>query len=104
VWSETPFTELSRIIGRHRQAIDAALEHGLSNALIESADTKIRLITRVAFGFKDPAALIALAMLSLGGYRLPRKMIFNGPTDRTGEPEMSEGRGSVELVFDSRCC
>ncbi|WP_343074871.1 hypothetical protein, partial [Phytoactinopolyspora alkaliphila] len=27
------------------------------------------VITRVAYGFKDPHALIALAMLSLGGYR-----------------------------------
>ncbi len=65
------FVELSRTIRRHRPAIDAALDHGLSNALIESANTKIRLITRVAFGFKDPTALIALAMLSLGGYRPP---------------------------------
>jgi transposase len=65
------FVELSRTIRRHRPAIDAALDHGLSSALIESANTKIRLITRVAFGFKDPAALIALAMLSLGGYRPP---------------------------------
>jgi len=37
------------------------------NALIESTNTKIRLITRVAFGFKNPDALIGLAMLSLGG-------------------------------------
>ena len=65
------FVELSRTIGRHRLAIDATLEHGLSNALIESVNTKIRLITRIAFGFHDPAALIALAMLSLGGYRPP---------------------------------
>jgi transposase len=65
------FVELSRTIRRHRPAIDAALEHGLSNALIESVNTKIRVITRVAFGFKDPAALIALAMISLGGYRPP---------------------------------
>lgn len=36
-----------------------------------STNTKIRLITRIAFGFKDPDALIALAMLSLGGYRPP---------------------------------
>jgi len=28
-------------------------------------NTKIRLITRIAFGFKSPDALIALAMLSL---------------------------------------
>jgi transposase len=29
----------------------------------------IRLITRVAFGFRSPEALIALAMLNLGGHR-----------------------------------
>jgi transposase len=63
------FVELGRKIKRHRPAIDAALDHGLSNALIESVNTKIRLITRIAFGFKDPHALIALAMLSLGGHR-----------------------------------
>jgi transposase len=40
-----------------------------SNGLIESTNTKIRLITRIAFGFKSPEALIALALLSLGGYR-----------------------------------
>jgi transposase len=32
-------------------------------------NTKIRLITRIAFGFKNVDALIALAMLSLGGHR-----------------------------------
>jgi transposase len=65
------FVTLGRAIKRHRTAIDATLDHGLSNGLIESASTKIRLITRIAFGFKDPQALIALAMLSLGGYRPP---------------------------------
>jgi transposase len=63
------FVELGRKMARHRGAIDAALELGLSNALIESTNTKIRLITRMAFGFKDPQALIDLALLSLGGYR-----------------------------------
>ena len=63
------FVELGRKIKRHRHTINAALDHGLSNALIESVNTKIRLITRIAFGFKDPHALIALAMLSLGGHR-----------------------------------
>jgi len=47
----------------------AAIEHNLSNGLIESTDTKIRLITRMAFGFKSPQALIAVALLSLGGHR-----------------------------------
>ena len=56
----------------HRQtptAIEAALDHGLSQGLIESVNTKIRLLARIAFGFRSPQALIALAMLALGGYR-----------------------------------
>ena len=63
------FVKLGRKIRRHRAAIDATLDHGLSNALIESTNTKIRVLTRMAYGFKTPAALIALALLSLGGYR-----------------------------------
>jgi transposase len=53
---------------KHRTAIDAALDSGLSNALVESTNTKIRLITRIAFGFHGPQPLIALAMLSLGSH------------------------------------
>ena len=63
------FVELAGRIVRHRQAIDAALDHGLSQGLIESTNTKIRLLTRIAFGFRSPEALIALAMLALGGHR-----------------------------------
>ncbi|MGO4385891.1 ISL3 family transposase, partial [Specibacter sp. RAF43] len=63
------FVKLQRTITAQRTNILAAIEHGLSNGLIESMNTKIRLITRVAFGFKKPEALIALAMLSLGGHK-----------------------------------
>ena len=63
------FVDLQRRIVKHRAAILAAIEHGLSNGRIESVNTKIRLITRIGFGFKSPDALIALAMLSLGGHR-----------------------------------
>lgn len=63
------FVKLARKIVKHRDAIHASLEHGMSNGLVESMNTKIRVLTRVAFGFKDPQALIALAMLGLGGYR-----------------------------------
>jgi transposase len=59
--------ELAAKIARHRAGIVAALTQGLSNALVESTNTKIRLLTRVAFGFHSPQALIALAMLSVGG-------------------------------------
>lgn len=66
-----PFVELARRIRRHRRSIEATLDHGLSNGLVESTNTKIRLLTRIAFGFKSPEALVALAMLALGGYRPP---------------------------------
>jgi len=62
------FVELQRRIVKHRAAIDAALDSGLSNGLIESTNTKIRLLTRIAFGFHGPEPLIALAMLALGGH------------------------------------
>ena len=63
------FVELQRRIVKHKASILAAIEHGLSNGRIESVNTKIRLITRIAFGFRSPEALIALAMLNLGGHK-----------------------------------
>ena len=61
------FVKLARSIREHRAGIDAALTHGLSNARVESVNTKLRLLTRIAFGFRSPEALVALAMLDLGG-------------------------------------
>ncbi len=63
------FVRLQRRIVNHRAQILASIAHGLSNGLIESVNTKIRLITRIAFGFAHPDPLIALAMLTLGGHR-----------------------------------
>ena len=63
------FVDLQRRIVKHKASILASIEHGLSNGRIESVNTKIRLITRVAFGFRSPEALIALAMLNLGGHK-----------------------------------
>ena len=62
------FVDLARRIVKHRAAILAAIEHGLSNGRIESVNAKVRLITRIAYGFASPQALIALAMLALGGH------------------------------------
>jgi transposase len=63
------FVVLQRRITANRAAIDASLECGLSNALVESTNTKIRLLTRIAFGFHGPEPIIALALLALGGHR-----------------------------------
>ena len=67
------FVQLQRRIRTHREAIDVALDTGLSQGLIESTNNKIRLLTRVAFGFHGHEPLIALAMLALGSHppRLP---------------------------------
>jgi transposase len=62
------FVHLATRITNHREAIDANLEHGLSQGLIESTNTKIRLLTRIAFGFHGPQPLIALALLALGSH------------------------------------
>jgi transposase len=67
------FVQLQRRIATHRPAIEAALDTGLSQGLVESTNTKIRLLTRIAFGFHGYQPLIALAMLALGSHppRLP---------------------------------
>lgn len=66
-WRLPAFVRLARSIADHRADINAALHHELSNARVESVNTKLRLLTRIAFGFRSAQALIALAMLSLGG-------------------------------------
>jgi Transposase and inactivated derivatives len=90
------FVNLQKRIVRHRKTIDATLEHGLSNGLIESTNTKIRVLTRMAFGFTKPEALVALAMLALGGYcpPLPGRETRNDPRI---------GQGS-QLVHDIDRC
>ena len=56
-----------------RDVWNAARRHGettlakdLKGARVEAVDTKIRLLTRIAFRFPSATALLALAMLSLG--------------------------------------
>jgi len=61
------FVSLAKSIRAYRKAIEAALNNGLTNARVESVNTKIRLLKRIAFGYRDPEALIAMAMLDLNG-------------------------------------
>ncbi|HEX2233302.1 MAG TPA: transposase, partial [Thermoleophilaceae bacterium] len=62
-----PFVRLARTIRDQRAGIEAAFRNGLSNARVEQVNTQIRLITRRGFGYHSPHAVIALAMLALGG-------------------------------------
>jgi transposase len=61
------FVKLARTIREHKTRIHDALIHGLSNARVESMNTRLRLIMRRAFGFRSVEALIGLAMLAHGG-------------------------------------
>jgi transposase len=63
-----PFVKVARSILEYRVSIESALQHGLSNARIEATNNQLRLLTRLAYGFHSAGALIALAMLKLGGY------------------------------------
>jgi len=65
------FVELGRKIKRNIKGIEAAMLNNLSNALVESTNTKLRVLHRMAFGFAKPEHLIALALLDRGGYCPP---------------------------------
>jgi transposase len=62
-----PFRKLARRITDQRARVQAAFTNNLSNARVEQINTQIRLIIRRGFGYHSPDAVIALAMLSLGG-------------------------------------
>jgi transposase len=63
------FVKLAHTIREHYSGIVATLTHRLSNARTEAVNTTLRLITRRAYGFHSAQALIALAMLTVGGLR-----------------------------------
>lgn len=61
------FVKLARTLRAQRPGILATLTHRLSNARTEAINTTLRLITRRAYGFHSAEALIALALLTVGG-------------------------------------
>ena len=65
------FIELYHRINKHREGIVASVTHGLSNGLTESVNTKLRLLTRIAYGFRNTDNLIALCLLDRGGHCPP---------------------------------
>jgi transposase len=60
---------LGQTLTRYRQLIWATLDHGLSNARSEATNTHLRVLTKRAYGYHSPQALIAHAMLARGGLR-----------------------------------
>jgi transposase len=70
------FVELARRVRRHRDGIEAALVHRVSNGRVEATNNQVRLLTRIAHGFHSAKALIAMMFLKLGGLdlRLPEAL------------------------------
>lgn len=61
------FVSLARTIEHYRDLILHTLDHGLSNARSEATNVHLRVLTRRAYGFHTPEALISMAMLTRGG-------------------------------------
>jgi len=61
------FVKVARTVREQRERIEAALRLGVSNALAEGRNTQLRVIQRMAFGFRDVQSFIGLALLKLGG-------------------------------------
>ncbi len=66
---EPELVSLGQSLARHRELIWATLDHGLSNARSEATNTHLRGLTKRAYGYHSPDALIAHAMLARGGLR-----------------------------------
>lgn len=64
--------KLSKKVRRHKDAIIRAVELGISNARIEATNNKIKVIIRMAYGFRNIDNLIALIMLKCS--RIPVKL------------------------------
>jgi transposase len=64
------FVKLARTIQRFQQLIWNTLKHGISNARTEATNTHLRTLTKRAYGYHSPEALIAMAMLTRGGLQL----------------------------------
>lgn len=61
------FVALARSIRRYRDLIWNTLDHNVSNARSEATNTHLRALTKRAYGYHSPAALIGMAMLTRGG-------------------------------------
>jgi transposase len=72
---------LAKSIRRYRDLIHNTLDHGLSNALAEATNTHLRGLTKRAYGYHSPEALIGMALLTRGGLCPPL------PGRVAGEPQ-----------------
>lgn len=65
------FVELGRKVRRHKEHILDTVRYGLSNARIEATNNKIKLLIRIAYGFRNIDAMIGLIMLFCSSVEIP---------------------------------
>ena len=65
-----PFVELQKKIRRHYDAILSSIRFGLSNARIEATNNKIKLVIRMAYGFRNTRNMLDMVMLKCGCYKV----------------------------------
>ena len=63
--------ELQRKVKRHIDAIVATATHGLTNARVEAVNNKIKLIVKMAYGFRNIDNLFSMVMLKCSGLEMP---------------------------------
>jgi len=61
------FEKLCRTIEKYRTLIAHTLDHNVTNARPEAMNSHIRALTKRAYGYHSPEALIGMAMLTRGG-------------------------------------
>jgi transposase len=61
------FVALAKTLRRYKNLIHNTLDHGLSNARSEATNCHLRALTKRAYGYHSPQALIAMALLTRGG-------------------------------------
>ena len=74
------FVKLARTIRKYKDGILAYVQSGLSNARNEGINSKIRTITRRAYGFHSATSLISYIFLCCSGITL--QPVFNYPGER----------------------
>lgn len=61
------FVKVAATIDRYRHLLPNTLDHNLSNARSEATNTHLRALTKPAYGFHSPEAMLGMAMLTRGG-------------------------------------
>ncbi|WP_347402973.1 transposase [Protofrankia symbiont of Coriaria ruscifolia] len=64
------FVKIGETVRKQLTAIHNTLDYAVTNARVEATNPHLRQLTRRAYGFHSPNALIAMALLIRGGLEI----------------------------------